>query len=115
LAANFIGALLSLGLIFLWPENEMVLWLGSFGFGLSIAPIFPTMLTFAGHHMAITGRVTSLFFVGATVGGMMLPWIIGQYFEKVGSQFVVNALFVDMAMAAVVFSVIFFLADRTTD
>jgi hypothetical protein len=52
-------------------------------FGLAIASAFPTLLTFAGRHMVITGAVTSWFFVGGGIGSMTLPWLIGQLFEQV--------------------------------
>jgi hypothetical protein len=57
------------------------------------------MLTFAGNRMAITGRVTGFFFLGATLGGMFLPWFIGQWFEKVGSQFVIQVILADIGLA----------------
>ena len=112
LMANFVGALLSLGLILFRQENLNLLWMGTFGFGFSIAPIFPTMLTFAGGRMAITGRVTGYFFLGATAGGMFLPWFIGQCFEKIGPQFVLHALLTDMLLAFIVFALIFSLGKK---
>ncbi|GAB4580107.1 MAG: MFS transporter [Anaerolineales bacterium] len=112
LIANFCGALLSLSLIFFQPENLPLLWLGTFGFGFSIAPVFPTMLTFAGNRMAITGRVTGYFFLGATVGGMFLPWFIGQCFEKVGAHFVIQVILFDMLLAGAVFALLFLLGKK---
>jgi fucose permease len=51
-----------------------------------MASIFPTMLTFAGQHMTINGRVTRWFIVGASAGSMCLPWLIGQFFERTGAR-----------------------------
>lgn len=112
LTANFLGAVLSLGAIFFWPEDRTLLWIATFGIGFSIAPVFPTMLTFAGNRMAITGRVTGYFFLGATVGGMFLPWFIGQGFEKIGPQFAIHAILTDLLLAAFVFAVIFLAGKR---
>ena len=112
LIVNIIGALLSLGFMLISPNDPRWLWVGTFGFGFSIAPIFPTMLTFAGNRMAITGQVTSYFFLGATAGGMFLPWFIGQRFESVGPQFVMQVLFVDLFAAAGIFTVIFLMSAR---
>ncbi len=111
LIASLTGALLSLSLIFFLPNHELVLWVGSFGFGFSIAPVFPTMLTFAGHRMTITGRVTSFFFLGATAGGMLLPWFIGQFFETVGAQFMPQVILIDLILTITVFALIFFLGE----
>lgn len=112
LLMNFIGAIVSLSLVFFWPQNLTLLWIGAFGFGFSIAPIFPTMLTFAGNRMAITGRVTSYFFLGATAGSMFLPWFIGQAFEIIGPQFVTHAILVDVLLAFAVFALVFFVGKK---
>jgi fucose permease len=63
-----------------------VLWLGAILFGFGMAAVFPTMVTYASSLMPITGRVTSWFFVGASLGGMTTPWVIGQLFQPVGPQ-----------------------------
>ena len=82
--ADVIGCTLSLALILALPGSRTALWLGSLGLGASIASIFPNTLSFAGQRMTITGRVTSLFFVGASLGGMTTPWFIGQLIEPLG-------------------------------
>ena len=46
--------------------------------------------------MRITGRVTGWFFVGASVGGMTLPWVIGQFFESVGPRATIVILLIDL-------------------
>lgn len=112
LFGSFVGALLSLSLILFQPQNLTLLWVSAFGFGFSIAPIFPTMLTFAGNRMAITGRVTSYFFLGANAGGMFLPWFIGQAFERVGPQFVVQAILATTLLALSVFAMIFMMGKQ---
>lgn len=83
LQIDFAGALLSLSVILVWPNASWALWTGTIGFGFFIASIFPTMITFAGSRMTVTGKVTGYFFLGATLGGMILPWVIGQFFETV--------------------------------
>lgn len=76
-------AFAGIGLMLLFPSSVIGLWGGTILFGLGIASAFPTLLTFAGRHMVITGAVTGWFFVGASIGGMTLPWLIGQLFEPV--------------------------------
>jgi MFS transporter, FHS family, Na+ dependent glucose transporter 1 len=82
LAACLVGSLSLL----LWPSSTPVLWLGTILFGFGMAAVFPTTVTYASSLMPITGRVTSWFFVGASLGGMTIPWIIGQLFRPVGPQ-----------------------------
>jgi fucose permease len=82
-AADLLFGCASIGIILLFPASEIALWGGTLFFGVAIASAFPTLLTFAGRHLTITGAVTSWFFVGASIGSMTLPWLIGQLFEQV--------------------------------
>jgi FHS family Na+ dependent glucose MFS transporter 1 len=85
LFVDLIGCLASLGLILLWPDSALVLWAGTLGLGLFMAPIFPTTLMLAGERMRVTGAMTGWFLAGASVGGMSLPWGIGQAFVRLGA------------------------------
>jgi MFS transporter, FHS family, glucose/mannose:H+ symporter len=46
--------------------------------GLTYGPIFPTALAIAGDRYANTGTVFGLLFSIALIGGMALPWTVGQ-------------------------------------
>ncbi len=99
LLADLAGCGISLGLLLLFPHSALVLWLGTVGVGLSMASVFPTALSLAQRRMTITGRVTSWFFAGAGAGGMVLPWLIGQFFESVGPRVTMVAMLVDLVVA----------------
>jgi fucose permease len=43
------------------------------------------------------------FFLGASVGGMVLPWLMGQLFEPVGPRVTMLAIAVDLALAVLAF------------
>jgi FHS family Na+ dependent glucose MFS transporter 1 len=86
LILDFAGCILSVGLILLFPQSSFVLWLGTILFGISQASIFPTFLTLAEERMHVTGTIAGLFLVGAGIGGMILPWLIGQAFVQVGAS-----------------------------
>ena len=51
-----------------------------------MASIFPTFLTLAEERMHVTGTMAGWFLVGGGIGGMILPWLIGQAFVQVGPQ-----------------------------
>jgi len=68
-----------------------------------MASIFPMMLSFAERRMSITGRITGWFFVGASAGGMTLPWLIGQLFESVGPRITMSAILMDLIVATAAF------------
>jgi len=62
--------------------------------------------------MRITGAVTGWFFVGASAGGMVLPWLIGQFFETVGPRATMVILFIDMTAAITILAVLTFRSAR---
>jgi FHS family Na+ dependent glucose MFS transporter 1 len=82
--ADMILALVGLGIMLVFSSSPLALWLGTIVFGLGTASAFPTMITFAGRHMTITGAITGWFFVGASAGGMILPALISQAFDPIG-------------------------------
>ncbi len=111
LAADWSGCLISVGAMVCFREAPVAVWLGTFGVGLSMASIFPTMISFAEQRMSITGRVTGWFFVGASAGGMTLPWLIGQLFESIGPRVTMSAILADLAIATGVFGALMLWAE----
>jgi FHS family Na+ dependent glucose MFS transporter 1 len=99
LIGDIAGCALGTGIILLWPNSAGILWVGTVLTGLSVASIFPMTLTFAERYLYISGKITSWFFVGASVGGMFLPWLIGQFFESVGHHVTMIVLVIDFAVA----------------
>lgn len=94
LALDFAGCIISLGLILLFQESAVMLWIGTVLFGISQASIFPTFLTLAEERMHITGTIAGIFLVGAGAGGMILPWLIGQAFVKVSPNAMMGLIFI---------------------
>ncbi|MDO8972069.1 MAG: MFS transporter, partial [Saprospiraceae bacterium] len=100
---DLIGCAVSVLVIVLFPVVQAVIWICSILLGLSMASIFPTALTFAEKRLNISGSITSWFFVGASLGGMILPWIIGQVFEPLGPPITMSLILGDILLAIVVF------------
>jgi FHS family Na+ dependent glucose MFS transporter 1 len=94
--------LASLALILFFAASPTALWIGAIGFGFFMAPIFPTTLSLAERRMHITGAVTGWFFVGASLGAMLMPSLIGQHFETIGPRVAMFVILADMALALVV-------------
>jgi FHS family Na+ dependent glucose MFS transporter 1 len=82
--ASLAGCVASAGLIVLDASSVVLMWMGTCGLGFAMASVFPTILVFAEGRIRITGQVTGAFLVGASVGGMSLPWFIGQLFASRG-------------------------------
>lgn len=98
LVLDFAGCIISLGLILFSMESATLLWVGTILFGISQASIFPTFLTLAEERMHITGTITGWFLVGAGMGGMILPWLIGQAFVQIGAGAMIGIIFANIIL-----------------
>jgi fucose permease len=77
-------------------------------FGVAIAPQFPTMLAHVHRAFPLTGPVTAWCIAGSSLGGMVLPPLIGALFDSTGS----GALPWTVAAASAGCLVVLFLIDR---
>lgn len=102
LIVDLAGALLSLSVLLVWPQSLTATWIGTLGMGATLAAIFPTTLSLAGRRMAINGRVTGWFFVGASLGAMTIPWLVGQLFAAAGPRMTMVAILGDLLLAVAV-------------
>ena len=107
MAINIAGSLICMGAILFLPISGSLLWLCTSGLGLSLASFFPTLIVMAAPHLStngkVSGKVTSLFFVGAGAGVMLIPPIIGWGFEHLGHQFVMQVITVALVFMTLLF------------
>ncbi len=102
LALDFAGCIISIGLILLFRESATVLWIGTILFGLSQASIFPTFMTLAEERMYVTGTMAGWFLVGVGLGSMILPWLIGQAFVRIGPGAMMAMIFAALLLNVVI-------------
>ena len=95
---DFAGSLLSLGLILLFRDSAVMLWIGSILLGITFASVFPTFLTLSEERMHVTGTMAGWFLVGGSLGGMILPWGIGQAFVRLGPGTMVTIVFITLIL-----------------
>jgi len=104
LVSSLAGCFLSLAVLWLLHDSFFATLLGTTGLGLSMASIFPTILSFAGHQVKLTGRVTGWFVFGASAGSMLIPLGIGQAFQVVGPRVVILVTSVTLLVAVCAFA-----------
>jgi len=104
LLTDLLGCLASVGILLLWPGSGTATWLGTLAMGLAMASIFPTCITLAGRRIPITGQVTGWFLVSSSLGGMSLPWLIGQLFEPIGPWITMGIILIDLVAALIVYA-----------
>lgn len=107
LFTGLLGTILSFSSILVFAEHLNVLILATAGVGLFMAPAFPTTFSFCERRIGITGKMTSLFFVGASIGGMTLPWCFGQLLEYYNPYVMMAAITFSVILAFVVLSFIY--------
>jgi len=102
LLADLVGCVLSVLVMLAWSGSPIISLAGIVGVGLSMASIFPTALLLAERRMVLTGFVTSLFFLGSSFGAMLVPFLIGQFFERLGPPvtlgFILAALILNLGV-----------------
>ncbi len=103
LAAALAGCLLSVAVIIVWPTSLTAIWVGTLGMGLANAPIFPLTISLAERRLQLTGQITGRFFVGASLGGMSVPWLIGQFFDRIGPGVTMAIISFDLLLAVAIF------------
>jgi FHS family Na+ dependent glucose MFS transporter 1 len=84
LMVDLAGSMLAVVLLLVYPHSSPAAWIATTILGFSIAAILPSSLTFAGENMDVTGRVMRWFIIGIGAGNMFFPWLVGQFFEKIG-------------------------------
>ncbi|MEI8239778.1 MAG: MFS transporter [Actinomycetota bacterium] len=63
-----------------------MLWVVTFVFALSVAPQYASMMAFAESHLALSGGNIAAIIGASGLGGLLLPWAIGQLFDAVGPK-----------------------------
>ncbi|HEU0293928.1 MAG TPA: MFS transporter [Anaerolineales bacterium] len=95
---DFVGCILSMVLIVLFRDSATMLRVGSILLGLSFASIFPTFITLSEERMHVTGTITGWFLVGGSIGGMIVPVLIGQAFDRFGPTSMSRIVFVTILL-----------------
>jgi len=63
-----------------------MLWVVTLLFALSVAPQYASMMAFAETHLALSGRNTSAIVASSGLGGLVMPFVVGQLFDRIGPQ-----------------------------
>ena len=69
-------------------------WIGTGLMGVATAPQFPVMLSYLERRIHVTGYATSWFIGASGIGGLIFPWLIGQWIEGSGAAALPAAVFI---------------------
>lgn len=114
LICDFTGVFLSVVAILTWPSSTQVLWFACCTLGLSMASVFPTMLSFAERRMSLSGKLTGYLFSASSGGSMILPFIVGQFFVAIGPQVLFYVVITALSIDVLIFTVMMLLYPSHT-
>jgi FHS family Na+ dependent glucose MFS transporter 1 len=97
---DFCGVIVSLLIVIFFYSSQTLLWLGTIGTGFFMGPIFPTLLNDAQSRMHMSGKITSMFFVGSSLGSMVIPWLMGQLIVPYGATAAMITVLCSILLAA---------------
>ena len=103
---DLIGCLVSIAAMLIWSQSAVMIWLATFAFGFFIATTFPVGMNLAERLGVISAKVTSWFFISASLTSMLSPWIVGQFFESWSPLIVMWVVLGNIALAILFYGMI---------
>lgn len=84
LAAACWLTILAAGVLVVGDGRTAAVWIGAVLMGLATAPQFPAMFTYLERRIRMTGNATAWMVGASGLGGLVFPWLIGQWFDASG-------------------------------
>ncbi|XP_023930621.1 sodium-dependent glucose transporter 1-like [Lingula anatina] len=97
-------------MMFFAEKYEIVMWLSTASYGMGLASIFPAGISWAENYIHLSGKATSVFVVGAALGELFFPPLLG-YFIKGHSMYFVYITCGANILTCVVFVIMYRLAS----
>ncbi|NQT58915.1 MAG: MFS transporter [Bacteroidetes bacterium] len=106
LLINFLGAALGVLILILFSHSLPAIWIGTMVSGFSMGSVFPLLLTFGENTIGLTGKISGIIFAGTSIGGMIFPYINGQFFTKVSPKSTMVSIMSTILIAFLIFILI---------
>ncbi|MBN1304614.1 MAG: MFS transporter, partial [Anaerolineales bacterium] len=94
--ASLFACLVVLGLVMVLPTSEYTVWIMSIALGFFMAPVWPMGFTLVGKVTRLTARTSGIVLLGDSIGGMMLPWLMGVAIVRLGAPMLVYLVFASL-------------------
>ncbi len=82
------------------------MWVSAAGIGFSMAPIWPSGYNLAVQSIRLTAGVGAVIMLGDSVGGMVLPGLMGLFMERAGAEAMTWLVLASMGATVVAFGAI---------
>ncbi|XP_072300232.1 sodium-dependent glucose transporter 1 [Eucyclogobius newberryi] len=101
---SLVSCCISSLLLSLFPLHRAVLWAGTGLYGASMAAVFPSGLSWVEQYTPVTGHTAAVLVVGAAMGEMVLPVLLGFLMGQVSGE----PLLMYQALVCAIFCAILF-------
>ncbi len=105
IGAALIGCLSVLSTVLILPASSTLVWILAAVLGFCMAPIWPSGFTLAGRSVKLTARVSGIILLGDSLGGMILPSLMGKVLDDTGPQALMYLVF-----GSLIFNLVSFIA-----
>jgi MFS transporter, FHS family, Na+ dependent glucose transporter 1 len=95
-----------LAVLLLLPDTRVGVWSVTVGLGFGMAPLWPMGFTLAGQSLTLTATVSGRILLGDSVGGMVLPWLVGHVMAVTGPRALAALVFGSLVCTCVTFVVL---------
>ena len=103
LVFNFIGAGAGLLVIVIGSAYLQAVWMGTIITGFAMGSTFPLLLTYGEETIGLTGKLNGIIFSGIAVGGMIFPFVNGQFFTRISPNATMLSIVVSLTAALMLF------------
>jgi MFS transporter, FHS family, Na+ dependent glucose transporter 1 len=103
IAAALAGCLAILGVALIVPMSSTLVWILALALGVCMAPMWPSGFTLAGQSLRLTARVSGIILLGDSLGGMILPWLVGQVLDGIGPQTLIYLVTISLVFNLIAF------------
>lgn len=82
---------------------DKLLWLGTLVLGLGMSSVFPAGISWAEKYFRVTGKSTAVFVIGSAAGQMIVPSVIGYFYENFSAMVLMYASLALCVTSTVIF------------
>ncbi len=104
---TLLGSIIGLSLIALFNSYFYIVWIGTAFTGFFMGSVFPFIVSFGDNSIGLSGKVSGIVFSGTSFGGMLMPYLNGQIFEKVSPQGTMFSIMCTMILTFIIFSILY--------
>ncbi|NCB02660.1 MAG: MFS transporter [Spirochaetia bacterium] len=104
---TLLGAIIGLSFIAIFDSNFVMVWIGTMLSGFFLGSVFPFIVSFGDNSIGMSGKVSGVVFGGTSFGGMLMPYMNGQLFERVSPASTMFSIMISITITLLIFIILY--------